>query len=328
MNDLGLHLITLEVTTECNLNCIHCYQDRTLKIASNHKSIAEEDIECIKRELETVTPHYLILSGGEPLIIGKRLFYIAKEMRNYCRKLFLTTNGQLVRNYPASLFNIFDGVQISLDGPKEIHEMIRGKGTFEEAIYASRYLKNEEISVSFLMALHALNMNYIEQTYEIARSFNAPFGVERVSPVGDGKNVKPIDINEWKDSLKLIVNKNIGCGDPLAFIFKKNFKTKLNPNKITGGCMAGVASLTITTSLDILPCVRLRMSVGNLKNSSLRDIWINSSVLKKFRNRSAFKGKCGVCNYRNICGGCRTDAYAKTGDCLGSDPLCWIEEKR
>lgn len=322
MTDLGIHLIVLELTTRCNLRCIHCYND----VLENCEDINNDNLKIVVEELERVKPHYLILSGGEPLLLGERFFEIAKKMKRTCQKLYLTTNGQLIRKFPAYLFKIFDNVQISLDGPKEIHEKIRGVGTFEEAIEASKYLKNAGVSVSFLMTLHSLNKDYLEETYRIAKGLGVQFGAERMSPVGRGKSVKPLSPSDWKKLLKVAVEENIALNDPLRFIFKDKLKRMLNPHRITGGCTAGIASLVITPSLDVLPCVRLRIPVGNLKDQSIESIWLNSDVLNKLRNRSGFKGKCGICYYRNICGGCRADAYAETGDYLESDPLCWIEE--
>ena len=323
MTDLGIRLIVLEITAKCNLRCIHCYND----ILGDCEDIEFNDdyFKIVADELKKIKPHYLTLSGGEPLLVGKRLFVIAKKIRRFCQQLFLTTNGQLIRNFSAYLFNIFDDVQVSLDGPREIHEKIRGVGTFKEATEAAKYLKRSGVPVSFLITLHSLNKDYLEETYSIAKSLDVQFGAERMSSVGRGKNVKPISSQEWKGLLKVIEENNIGCGDPLRFVFKKE-TNKINPCKITGGCTAGIASLVITPSLDVLPCVRLRIPIGNLKNQSLEDIWLNSGVLKELRNRSGFKGKCGICYYRNVCGGCRADAYAETGDYLESDPLCWIGE--
>lgn len=321
MSGLGLHLIVLELTTRCNLKCIHCYRDPL----ENESNFNEEDLKIVFSELKRFKPSYLILSGGEPLLLGENLFKIAKEIRNYCKKIIVTTNGQLVRNYPSNLFKLFDCVQISLDGPREIHEEIRGSGTFEEAINSVKYLRNSDINVLIQMTVHSMNLCYWEKTYHIAKSLGARFGLERASKVGKGAKIDQPSSEEWRDLLNSIVSMDINCRDPLYFVCKKNLGMETNKNKISGGCMAGIASLVITSSLDVLPCVRLRMPVGNLKSASLEDLWLNSNVFKELRNRSNLRGKCGICKYRNLCGGCRADAYAWKGEYLESDPLCWIE---
>lgn len=325
MSGLGIHMIVLELTSMCNLRCIHCYNESSSE--KSEEMDFDEDLNIVVDELDKVKPHYLTLSGGEPLLLDEKLFEVAKKLKRTCQKLFLTTNGQLIRKFPANSFNIFDDVQIGLEGPKEIHEKIRGLGTFDEGLKAIRYLKSAGISVSSLMTLHSLNKDYLEETHKIAMNMGVQFGAERMSPVGRGENVEPLSSSDWNELLKIIVAENISLNDPLCFIFKDKLKNGLNPYKITGGCTAGISSLTISTNLDVLPCVRLRIPVGNLKNQSLENIWLESEIFNELRKRSSFKGKCGICHYRNICGGCRADAFAETNDYLESDPLCMIEER-
>lgn len=322
MANLGIHLVVLELTDKCNLNCIHCYHPSDKNYLGT--TLSQENTKTVVDELQKVKPSFVTISGGEPLLIGERLFDIAKDVKRYCKKIFLTTNGQLIKKYPADLFNIFDDVQISLDGPSEIHEMIRGANTFKNAVESAKYLKLSGVHVTFLMTLNSLNKNVLEETNGIAKRMEIPFGSERMTPIGCGEYVNSISSKEWRDLLKLIIDNGIACRDPLRFMFKYDLN-KLNLSKISGGCTAGIASLVITSTLDILPCVRLRIPAGNLKDRSLEEIWINSEILNKFRNRSEFSGKCGICGYRNICGGCRADAFALTGDYLGSDPICWHE---
>jgi radical SAM protein with 4Fe4S-binding SPASM domain len=65
--------------------------------------------------------------------------------------------------------------------------------------------------------------------------------------------------------------------------------------------------------------------LGNIRNKTLRKAWEEvreSEYYSSFRDRSLLKGKCGVCEYQNICGGCRNRAYAYTGDIYASDPAC------
>lgn len=74
----------------------------------------------------------------------------------------------------------------------------------------------------------------------------------------------------------------------------------------------------------MFPCARLRISAGNLKKVPLSKIWYNAKIFKILRNRNNLKGKCKDCIYQEICGGCRAQALASTGDYLEEDPLCFI----
>jgi radical SAM protein with 4Fe4S-binding SPASM domain len=88
------------------------------------------------------------------------------------------------------------------------------------------------------------------------------------------------------------------------------------------GCHAGIFYFSLRPNGDVYPCTFLPIKVGNIREQSLIDIWRNSKTLNTLRQRSALKGKCGTCEYRETCGGCRGRAYACTGDFLETDPVC------
>ena len=70
------------------------------------------------------------------------------------------------------------------------------------------------------------------------------------------------------------------------------------------------------------PSGLLPIKVGNVRDQDLKDIYRNSPVLKDLRNPDKYKGKCGVCEFRNVCGGSRSRAFAITGDYMESEPYC------
>jgi AdoMet-dependent heme synthase len=72
----------------------------------------------------------------------------------------------------------------------------------------------------------------------------------------------------------------------------------------------------------IYPSGFLPLAAGNVRRDSIVDVYRNSPLFKALRDRSALKGKCGVCEYRDVCGGSRARAYAVTGDYLESEPYC------
>jgi radical SAM protein with 4Fe4S-binding SPASM domain len=88
------------------------------------------------------------------------------------------------------------------------------------------------------------------------------------------------------------------------------------------GCHAGVSYFSLRPNGDVYPCTFLPINVGNIREQSLHDIWYNSKILNQLRDRRNLKGKCGTCEYRETCGGCRGRAYTCTGDYFESDPSC------
>lgn len=78
---------------------------------------------------------------------------------------------------------------------------------------------------------------------------------------------------------------------------------------------------------DLTPCVFLPKVIGNIRADDFLEIWKTHPFLEKIRDRDSFKGNCGSCEYRNICGGCRARAYSYFSDVQGSDPGCLINIK-
>jgi radical SAM protein with 4Fe4S-binding SPASM domain len=88
------------------------------------------------------------------------------------------------------------------------------------------------------------------------------------------------------------------------------------------GCHAGINYLSLRPNGDVYPCPFLQIKVGNIREKSLTEMWYSSELLKTLRNRSLLTGKCGDCEYREPCGGCRGRAYAYSDDVLAEDPVC------
>jgi len=89
-----------------------------------------------------------------------------------------------------------------------------------------------------------------------------------------------------------------------------------------GGCGAGRLYCAIQPNGLVTPCVFMPMVVGDLRRRSLKEIWLNSQVMNDLRDRGKLKGRCGRCEYKYVCGGCRARAYAYHGDYLAPDPGC------
>jgi radical SAM protein with 4Fe4S-binding SPASM domain len=96
-------------------------------------------------------------------------------------------------------------------------------------------------------------------------------------------------------------------------------------NAMTKGCLAGTAVCFISHQGEVFPCGYLPALAGDLKKQTFTDIWENSVVFNQLRNTDNLKGKCGCCEFRNICMGCRARAYAVTGDFLDEEPFCVYE---
>jgi radical SAM protein with 4Fe4S-binding SPASM domain len=93
-------------------------------------------------------------------------------------------------------------------------------------------------------------------------------------------------------------------------------------NAMTKGCLAGTGVCFISHKGEVYPCGYLPVLAGDLNQQSFAEIWENASVFRELRNTDNLKGKCGYCEFRNICMGCRARAFAATGDHLEEEPFC------
>ena len=98
-------------------------------------------------------------------------------------------------------------------------------------------------------------------------------------------------------------------------------------NAMTKGCLAGTGVCFISHEGEVFPCGYLPAIAGDLRKERFADIWANAKVFNDLRDTDNLKGKCGCCEFRNVCMGCRARAFAATGDYLDPEPFCVYEPK-
>lgn len=98
-------------------------------------------------------------------------------------------------------------------------------------------------------------------------------------------------------------------------------------NAMTKGCLAGTGVCFVSHEGEVFPCGYLPVVAGDLKRQSFADIWQHSQVFEVLRDTGNLKGKCGCCEFRNVCMGCRARAFAATGDYMDAEPFCVYEPR-
>jgi radical SAM protein with 4Fe4S-binding SPASM domain len=276
-------------------------------------------------------------TGGEPFLY-KGLWNVVSYSKEKGFKVALMTNGTLITKEDAkraSLLGISD-IQVSLEGPLDLHDAIRGVGSYITAAKGVERLVEAGNRVSANVTLSRLNADKIEATVEAAKGLGFyGIGFSRIVPCGRGKSLSDsiLTPQELKTAY-LKVNSlnsptfNVSSGDPLAGTLFKTIPPS-GSNLTLSGCSAGFSGVTITSNGSVMPCRRIGLVAGNLKRRSLRSIWASSRLLWKLRERESYKGKCGRCSFWPSCRGCRAVAYAYSvtqgkPDLFADDPQCWI----
>lgn len=332
------------LTERCNLRCRHCYQEGKFSeelSSAEIGEVVEEIAEMIQAWSETYdisfAPSFNV-TGGEPLL-RRDLFDILETMGRKGFDLYLLSNGILIDREKAERLSQLGikGVQVSMEGPEKIHESIRGKGSFSASLGGIDHLLTAGLKVTLNTTLSEINAPYLEEMAALANSLKVDrLGFSRLVPSGQGVGLLPhmLDKEEVKDLYLKIFSiqfpgLEIVTGDPVASQMD-HFTDMVDLGAVPmGGCAAGFSGLTILPDGTITPCRRLPIPIGNVKEDSLRELWVSSPVLERLRDRSQYQGKCGTCNRWANCRGCRAVAYAWSqskgeNDYLAEDPQCFL----
>ena len=96
-------------------------------------------------------------------------------------------------------------------------------------------------------------------------------------------------------------------------------------NAMTKGCLAGTGVSFISHRGEVFPCGYLPVEAGHIRRQGFQDIWENSPLFAELRDVDLLGGKCGVCEFKKLCSGCRARSFGMTGDYLAEEPFCTYE---
>lgn len=159
----SLRYLELQITDRCNLRCRHCYLGN-----GAHQDLSLDRIQKVLAEFEAMQGLRLLLSGGEPML-HPFFWRINENLRDYDFRSVLLSNGLLITKDAAKKLRVHE-VQISLDGMKAGHELIRGEGTFEKVLQAIDHLRESRIKVSIATMIHRGNVREFEAMEALIRS--------------------------------------------------------------------------------------------------------------------------------------------------------------
>ncbi len=338
--------VQLHLTERCNLRCKHCYQegDRPDEMSlSEIKALITEISDMLQDWKETYDIDFASsfnITGGEPFL-REDILSVLELLRGEGFDTYLLSNGTLInRERAGQLAELgVQGVQVSIEGPEEIHDDIRGSGSLSSSITGIRNLLNAGVEVTLNTTLSDINAPYFMDVIALASALGVQrVGFSRLVPSGRGGALLNNMLNKEviKDLYRKIFSLDsnglqIVTGDPVASQFRSPSFEGAHNKVPSGGCAAGVSGLTILPDGTVTPCRRLPVPIGNVKKDPLREIWATSEVLNALRDRSGYTGKCGTCERWSACRGCRAIAYAHARaagatNFLAEDPQCFLEQ--
>lgn len=317
---LSMHILELEITTKCNLNCLHCYNRENKNIDMDYEDIIKYINFANENHVHTFT-----LTGGEACLHPKfnEICEYLKENRHKLeniRKITLQTNGY-IQNMDLEQLQGFDYIHLSFDVDENGARNISSKKTIELA----KRLQELNIKPYLFTTVHKKNLDYIDEIVKIANKNEIPIAFNFCIDTGKDKEFLLSKEEKIFAIQKLLEYEKQGkinkLRNPYVNAYKKMCLDDEERFRIKGGCTAGIASCSILANGDVIPCPFVRIKAGNIHEEPLEKIWFESELLKELRNRKNYE-VCGNCKYLAYCGGCRRSAYQATNKINGFDVNC------
>lgn len=351
--------VSWNLTQRCNLFCTHCYLSAFPNADISGDLTTEECFKVID-DIEKINPNvFLILTGGEPLV-RKDIFDIAAYGSDKGFSCVLGTNGVLLGKTEARKMREsgLQGASISLDSVDPVkHDKFRQlKNSWKNALRGMDYLREEGLDFSIHMSVMEWNVSEIPAMIDLSRKLGARvLNFFFLIQTGRGENIIDINPSQYREILTYLaraqgvgpkeLNRNsllTNYDDPWTssageshglilrakcaphfrrVIYELDPDSPLLKNYAQGSCPAGKYYCRITPEGDVTPCPYMPVTAGNLRKQSFDQIWKTSPVLNDLRDPE-LGGRCGPCEFTDMCGGCRCRAYAAHGDYLAEDPAC------
>ena len=353
--NLNPFIVIWEVTRACQLKCVHCRADAQTKPDPNELS-HYEGIKLIDEIYEMDNP-MLVYTGGD-CMMREDLFeladYAVKKGMRVSMVPSATDNVTKDKMEKAKSVGL-SRWGFSLDGPTpEIHDHFRGTpGSFELTLEKIKYLNELDMPLQINTVISRYNYNHLEQMAELIKDLKAVMWyIFLLVPTGRGQLEDCLTPAEHEKVFLWLYELSKTAPYDIKTTAAQHYRRvviqqKAKEHKIAKGEIHYEDSITtdaaslvdglkrapkgvndgngfifVSHTGDVMPSGLLPLVVGNVRETSLKEIYREAPILKELRNPDLYKGKCGVCEFRNVCGGSRSRTYAITGDYLESEPFC------
>jgi heme b synthase len=333
-----------EVTQRCNLKCVHCRCSSD--ITSSEGDFNTEEGKKLLDEIAAFCKPVVVLSGGEPLL-RPDIFDLASHGTSIGLRMCMATNGSLIDDGICRKMRESDikMVSLSLDGSTaEVHDNFRQcPGAFDGVIKAAETLRRNGVKFLINSSFTKRNQSDIADVFRLAKSLGATaWYMFMIVPTGRGEEIMNElisredyeEILDWhyrQEKMEEDILMRPTCAPHYYRIVPQKAKAEgasferrsLSFSAGGGkGCIAAQSICLIDCFGNVKPCSYFPRIAGNVKQTPFRDIWEKAVLFRELRDFGSYKGKCGQCEYLNVCGGCRARADAVYGDYMEQEPFC------
>jgi radical SAM protein len=348
-------IVIWETTQACDLACVHC-RACAQPVRSALELSTVEAKRLIDEVAELAAPVF-VLTGGDPL---KRpdIFELVQYASDHGVRISLTpsatpllTREAIIRLKESGLARL----AISLDGPTaEIHDKFRRvAGSYDWTLNAVRWAREIGLPVQINTTITRHNLQYLDSMIALLETLDIVlWSVFFLVPTGRGSSIDLISAEEFEQVFERLYQTSLRVGFDIKsteaqhyrrFLLQRRTEEKRKGNRnlppmlgtstpdgigrAPRGINDGKGFVFVSHLGEVFPSGFLPVSAGNVRNQSLTEIYRHSPLFVGLRDTANLNGKCGVCEFREVCGGSRARSYALTGDMFAEEPCCVWQPK-
>ncbi|HHV15705.1 MAG TPA: putative heme d1 biosynthesis radical SAM protein NirJ2 [Gelria sp.] len=322
-------LVSWNTTNQCNMFCDHCYREAGARLEDE---LDTDQAKKLIREIKKAGFRIMIFSGGEPLM-RPDIYELGVYATKQGLRPVLGTNGSLITPEVAGALKEagFMAAGVSLDSldAKKNNTFRKLDQAFELTLAGMENLK----AVGLPFQVHTTVMDWNVEELESITDFAVQIGamghhIFFLVPTGRAVNIEEeaLRVAEYEKTIARVMEKQkqvkIEIKPTCAPQFMRVADKKGIPVRFSRGCLAGISYCIISPRGDVQPCAYMDIRLGNVKEQAFDEIWHENAMLQELRSTD-YKGKCGICDYKELCGGCRARAYYYSGgDYMAEDEWC------
>jgi AdoMet-dependent heme synthase len=348
-------IVIWETTQACDLACVHCRA--CAQPLRSTLELSTGEAERLIDEVAALRAPVFVLTGGDPL---KRpdIFELVQYASSHGVRISLTPSATPLLTQEAIHKLKQCGLArlaISLDGPgAEIHDAFRRvPGSYDWTLRAVRWAREIGLPVQINTTITRHNLQYLDSMIARIEQLDIVlWSVFFLVPTGRGSAINLISAEEFEQVFEKLYEtshrvkfdiKSTEAQHYRRFLLQRRTEEKRKGNghslpalgmgtpdgigRAPRGINDGKGFVFISHLGEVFPSGFLPVSAGNVRKQSLAELYRHSPLFVSLRDSTNLKGKCGICEFREVCGGSRARAYALTGDVFAEEPCCVWQPK-
>jgi len=343
------YIVIWEVTQACDLACVHCRACAQPK--RNPLELSTEEGKGLIDEIAQMQVPVFVLTGGDPI---KRpdLFELIEHARKVGVRVSLTPSATplLTREVIQDLKESgLTRLAMSIDGShRKMHDTFRGMaGSFDRTLQAIEWANHVGLSVQINTTFSRSNVEDFESIAALMETKNiALWSAFFLVPTGRGKIADLLSAEEFETVFAKLHKLSKRASFHIKTTEAQHYRRYVLQQQVAERSSGRAQSADVPTKVqdtigpaprglndgkgfvfvshigEVFPSGFLPFAAGNVRFDSLGRVYRESSIFQQLRDPAQLGGKCGVCEFKHICGGSRARAYAITGDPLAEEPRC------